>query len=382
MPKIRTVKTAHTRHSEILEKNSRKEPVSGDKSSSFLCPIRKEHNMKKFLFPENGNQYKANLHCHSTCSDGHFTPEELKKRYVEKGYSIIAFTDHEVFYNHNDLTDDKFLALNASEISVEAPMDENGFYKVTHLGVIAKDKENQKATCFHPGYLWYFSDDIVDKFVSKKLYFGSGEYNRVYSVDGINDMIKTAKNDGFLVIYNHIGWSRESVATVSQLENLDGFEIYNHTSYLEGKDNYDIPIYDDLLWLGRRYFPVAGDDNHNRPDYPDDSFGGMTYIIAPELKYESVISALENGNCYSSLGPQIKNLWYEDGKYHIETSPAREIFLKAGNRRGERVAAENKNGITEAVFDAAENDIFVRFTVVDFDGKCADTRAYEVKDIM
>ena len=35
--------------------------------------------MKKFLLPESGNYYKANLHCHSTYSDGRLTPEELKE---------------------------------------------------------------------------------------------------------------------------------------------------------------------------------------------------------------------------------------------------------------------------------------------------------------
>ena len=34
--------------------------------------------MKKYLLQENGNFYKANLHCHSIVSDGAFTPEELK----------------------------------------------------------------------------------------------------------------------------------------------------------------------------------------------------------------------------------------------------------------------------------------------------------------
>jgi len=44
--------------------------------------------MKKYLLPESGNFYKANLHCHSTFSDGKHTPEEIKKAYMDKGYSI------------------------------------------------------------------------------------------------------------------------------------------------------------------------------------------------------------------------------------------------------------------------------------------------------
>ena len=40
--------------------------------------------MKKYLLPEGGNFYKANLHCHSNVSDGALSPAELKKIYMEK----------------------------------------------------------------------------------------------------------------------------------------------------------------------------------------------------------------------------------------------------------------------------------------------------------
>ena len=46
--------------------------------------------MKRWLISENGNFYKACLHLHTTLSDGSFTPEEVKKMYVDHGYSIIA----------------------------------------------------------------------------------------------------------------------------------------------------------------------------------------------------------------------------------------------------------------------------------------------------
>ena len=40
-------------------------------------------------------QYKANLHSHSVISDGNLTPAEMKKAYKDRGYSILAITDHE-----------------------------------------------------------------------------------------------------------------------------------------------------------------------------------------------------------------------------------------------------------------------------------------------
>ena len=39
--------------------------------------------MKKYLIPNTGKFYKANLHCHTTISDGKFSPEEIKS-FVEK----------------------------------------------------------------------------------------------------------------------------------------------------------------------------------------------------------------------------------------------------------------------------------------------------------
>ena len=61
------------------------------------------------IFPK-GNFYKANLHCHTTVSDGRFSPEEIKKLYKEKGYNVVAFTDHRVRCPHLELQDEEFVA--------------------------------------------------------------------------------------------------------------------------------------------------------------------------------------------------------------------------------------------------------------------------------
>ena len=40
--------------------------------------------MRKYLLPKDGSFYKANLHCHSTFSDGKKTPAELKQMYMDE----------------------------------------------------------------------------------------------------------------------------------------------------------------------------------------------------------------------------------------------------------------------------------------------------------
>ena len=72
--------------------------------------------MKKYLLKNVGNFYKANLHVHTTVSDGEMTPDEIKRIYMEKGYSVVAFTDHEVMVPHPELTDEHFVALTSTEM--------------------------------------------------------------------------------------------------------------------------------------------------------------------------------------------------------------------------------------------------------------------------
>ena len=67
--------------------------------------------MKKVLLDSSLNYYKANLHGHTTESDGVMTPAEVKKLYKNEGYSVIAFTDHEHLIDNSYLNDDGFIAL-------------------------------------------------------------------------------------------------------------------------------------------------------------------------------------------------------------------------------------------------------------------------------
>ena len=69
----------------------------------------------RWLIDPEKKQYKANLHSHSTLSDGKLTPEELKKLYKDNGYDILAITDHEYPKSHNELTDKDFLMVTGYE---------------------------------------------------------------------------------------------------------------------------------------------------------------------------------------------------------------------------------------------------------------------------
>ena len=46
------------------------------------------------LLKKNGPWFKANLHCHTTLSDGNMTAAQVKDWYKSHGYSVVAVTDH------------------------------------------------------------------------------------------------------------------------------------------------------------------------------------------------------------------------------------------------------------------------------------------------
>ena len=65
--------------------------------------------MKHILISKDKNQYVANLHCHTTLSDGRKSPEEIRDAYKAQGYSIVAFSDHDNYFDHSDFCTDDFI---------------------------------------------------------------------------------------------------------------------------------------------------------------------------------------------------------------------------------------------------------------------------------
>ena len=73
----------------------------------------------------------------------------------------------------------------------------------------------------------------------------------------------------------------------------------------------------------------------------DECGGAFTVIRADKLDYAAIIQALRSGHFYASTGPEIRALWLEDGRIHIECSDADRILLNTGIRRPEKIASSS-----------------------------------------
>ena len=159
---------------------------------------------------------------------------------------------------------------------------------------------------------------------------------------------------------------------------MNAMEICNYGCVAAGYPDYNPGVYDDILRSGRRIYCIAADDNHN---VNEDSFGGFTVIKADSLDYETVTKALTDGNFYASQGPEIYDLWVEDGKVHVTCSDAAEIYFNTGVRKAKRVLAAEGESLNSAEFEILPEYKYVRVTVVDRAGKPANTNAYFIDNI-
>ena len=339
--------------------------------------------MRKYLLPEGGNFYKANLHCHSTFSDGKKTPEEIKEIYQNLGYSIVAYTDHDILIPHQELTDENFLALNGFEMEInETRLSEHHIIKTCHICFIALDEDNLTQPMWHRTK--YLFGNAVNHRDEVKFDESQPDFERAYTGERVTEIMNTGRNAGFYVTYNHPTWSRENYSGYINYSGMHAFEMFNGSCLASGFDDYNPRVYDDILCSGKKIFCIGADDNHNVHfgKRRDDSGWAFTVIKAPKLEYKTITNALLNGDFYASEGPEIYELWYEDGKVHVKCSDADRINCNYKQRKAETVLSENGVPVTEATFNVPEHCVYFRITVVDKTGKHATTNAYFVEDLI
>ncbi len=338
--------------------------------------------MKRDLLPNVPKYFKTNLHTHTNISDGKLTPAEMIAKYKEAGYSVLSLTDHNVTVDHSDKTTEDFLLLTGMEVNIndEYYVPTKGFWGVTyHLNIIAKDPHN----------LWQ-PVNVVRKRETAKPYedlVTCENMPKVYDVEAINNIIAKANEKGFLVMYNHPVWSGQHYNDYIPLKGLWAMELRNTTSIIEGYNENNHGVYQDMLEAGMRLFPTGTDDAHEL----EGLFGSWCMVGAEKLEYAAVIEALEKGDFYMSCGPEIHSLTLEDGILDIACSEAREILVETHARSARRVVAPAGETLTEASIDLTrffqrceetpKDHAFFRVTVFGPDGSYAATRAYWLDEL-
>ena len=296
--------------------------------------------------------------------------------YKNHGYSILSITDHEVPKNHSNLSDENFIMITGYEGYVRTRDDYvyDVYENEIHMNLFAKEPDNEALVCYYPPSCKYISKEDLKNYVKV-----GTERKREYTVDYINEYIKCANENGYLVAYNHPYWSMEKEEDVLKYEGFFSMEMCNYGSYLASRLEYNGNLYDKLILSGKKIFCHGGDDNHNK--FPEnsaefDSFGVFTMICTDTFTYSGIINAMEKGNMYCSMGPVFKEISFENNKLHIECSDVQCITVYTGRKMPLHQRCKMDEAITIADFEIDDSAKFIRVSATDKYGNAADTRAF------
>ena len=285
---------------------------------------------------------KGGLHCHTTRSDGKAQPDECIRLHAANGYDFLALTDHRYYNYANYAPETDVLIVPGMEMDGNLTGDDKGMcFHIVAVGPEA-DKNGYK------------QDERLN----------SVRVKDQYEFQPVVDSIRAHNN---LAIYCHPDWSRTPARSFEDIKGCFAMEIWNSGCVIETDTDVDNGfIWDELLMNGKRIYCVATDDGHAVYQHCK----GWVRVKA-EKNVESILRALENGEYYSSTGPEIYDFYVEDGVAHVECSNARMIhFITALRPTGVLKPAEGEY-LTHG--EAKLNDKFkyVRVVVEDENGRRA-----------
>lgn len=247
------------------------------------------------------NAYKANLHTHTTVSDGIYSPQEIISMYQQQGYDALALTDHGKFNPIEDYDSCGMTLLHGIEL--------------------------------HPQSAWCRRWHLLALGVKAGSMDGAVENTPPQTV------IDTVTGAGGLVFAAHPYWCGFQHEHVASLKNITGIEVWNTSCRYIGKA-YNMQIWDDLLMQDLPFTALAVDDSHKEQDL----FWGWTVICAPDNSESSLLEALRQGSFYSSMGPEFTRISWKNGILEAEFTPCAEVTILSNASYGWSIRREEEKG--------------------------------------
>lgn len=283
-------------------------------------------------FSQSGNWYKANLHTHTTTSDGVLSVTDRVEQYRKAGYDILALTDHRTTNDVRGLSDEKMLVISGMEYH---PICRNA------------------PVCYH----------IVGLNIPKGFVFDDP--------DNAERCIAQVKNSGGESFLAHPYWSGQSYEIFrDMLSDFVAIEVYNSTCDRHGKACSESE-WTCCLDNGHVLPAIANDDVHCAAG--EDVCECWTWLKMPSLSVNNVLTALRSGMCYASCGPRISDFKIKDGKVSLQCSVAAKIhFIGGPGGMGTRRRAEGGKSI-KSFSMPVPNWPYVRAVVTDKTGRRAWT---------
>ena len=301
--------------------------------------------MTDAMFAAPGRFWRGNLHTHSNLSDGVLEPAEVCRRYEAEGYDFLSLTDHFIGMYNYPIADTKayrnnrFTTIPGAELHSGAM--ENG--ELWHILAVGLPED------FAPGNAPHFLP-IEDQETGPEI-------------------ARRAREAGAYVAIAHPEWSGLTTEDARTIEAAHAVEIYNHGCAMACDRPHVFYTLDQLLTEGRKLNLCATDDAHfSEPDH----FGGWVMVKAEENDPVALVEALKAGNSYSSQGPLIHNVVWEDRHVVVESSAVAAVIVQGKGSAATAVHGDSMTR-TRVPLDRFAASPWMRVTVMDRAGKRAWT---------
>lgn len=287
---------------------------------------------------------RANLHTHTTNSDGDSPPEDVVAWYRDAGYDALALTDHDWFTDPATLQ-----AMAGPMLLIRGEELTSGNVHVNGLGI---------SRTLPPAF----------------------EANVVETLQANVDRVRA---DGGVPSVNHPNFRWQvTPADLAALRDLRVFEIHNagpEVSNLGGRPGHPSmeAVWDLLLTDGRPMVGIAVDDAHHfrrwGRRYANPGRAWMMLRVA-DLREADVLTALETGDCYATTGVTLEMLEARSGVMELTIAPQWELhyrttFIGAGGQ-----VLDVQEGL-HARHQLRPGESYVRARIEDSDGLTAWTQA-------
>ena len=252
-------------------------------------------------FSAPGEWLRCQLHCHTDCSDGEPTVDELVAHYDAAGCDVLAITDHWLItrFEHP-----RMLCLPASELS--SALDRAPFEaEVLALGIDELPEPREEFPTIEACAAWI-------------------------------------AEHGGVAFLAHPHWSSLVADDIVAAPSLAGLEVFNGGSEVHQGRGLSEVHWDMALQLGASPTAIATDDAHEAGGARgSDSRLGWTMVKAAARTREAVVEALRAGAFYATTGPELLDVAAaDDGSVTVRCSPAAAVALRSGAWDGGRVNAD------------------------------------------
>jgi predicted metal-dependent phosphoesterase TrpH len=285
-------------------------------------------------FDTEGKWYRANLHTHTSLSDGDVNLPVRVKEYRDKGYQVLAVTDHEKTNDVAGYSDKDFLLISGMETHPKSNQEENYHF-----------------VCLNIPRTLTFAKEVQAQ-----------------------DRINQVKAAGGEVIFAHPYWSGHNINDMLAVSGYIGVEVYNGEFWHTGK-SYNMTQWDQVLNTGRIISGFANDDVHHSYAVGQ----SWTMIKAKELAPRTVMESLRTGCFYSTCGPVIEDFGVDANTVSVKCSPVVEICFMGQTKYSYNVKTDSGHLITAAEYQLPKEIKWVRAEIVDVNGKHAWTNPIEIK---